>query len=78
MKQIKVNLNHYRLEPKFRKKIGKMMCRDEAQVWADNYIDNYLLQGTYDLDLSKYKALPYCIQRLVRIKLKEVYRIQIS
>jgi len=78
MKPIKVNLKHYRLEPQFHKKLGKMMCEDEAQIWADTYINTSLLNSPYDLDLHIYKSLPYCIRRLVRIKLKSMYHIQIS
>lgn len=75
---IKVNLKHYRIEPNLRKKYGRMMCEDEAELWADEYINSALLKCPYDIELKIFHRLPYCIQRIIKIKVKSMYHIQIS
>lgn len=78
MKPIKVKLSHYFIEPTLRKKYGKMMCQDEAELWAEAYINSAIEKCPYDLDLRIFYSLPFCIRRLINIKLNSMYHIRIS
>lgn len=78
MALIKVKLSQYRIEPNLRKKYGKMMCQDEAELWAEAYINSAIEKCPYDLDLRIFYSLPFCIRRLINIKLNSMYHVRIS